>query len=85
MENEYLSGMVDIEQVVYSYYSIMDEQHPELEEWKHAALESEMDYRNAQKQSNMLQNIPVVNENKVGRNDPCPCGSGKKYKKCCGK
>jgi preprotein translocase subunit SecA len=22
---------------------------------------------------------------KVGRNDPCPCGSGKKYKKCCGK
>lgn len=27
----------------------------------------------------------VVNENKIGRNDPCPCGSGKKYKKCCGK
>ncbi|GFP78219.1 SEC-C metal-binding domain-containing protein [Clostridium fungisolvens] len=25
------------------------------------------------------------NENKIGRNDPCPCGSGKKYKKCCGK
>ena len=24
-------------------------------------------------------------EQKVGRNDPCPCGSGKKYKKCCGK
>jgi len=23
-------------------------------------------------------------ENKVGRNEPCPCGSGKKYKKCCG-
>lgn len=27
----------------------------------------------------------VVNDNKIGRNDPCPCGSGKKYKKCCGK
>lgn len=26
-----------------------------------------------------------VNKNKVGRNDPCPCGSGKKYKNCCGK
>ncbi|MCX5999137.1 MAG: SEC-C metal-binding domain-containing protein [Chloroflexi bacterium] len=26
----------------------------------------------------------VRNEPKVGRNDPCPCGSGKKYKKCCG-
>jgi preprotein translocase subunit SecA len=29
---------------------------------------------------------PIVNKTqKVGRNDPCPCGSGKKYKKCCGK
>lgn len=27
----------------------------------------------------------AVRENIVGRNDPCPCGSGKKYKKCCGK
>ena len=35
--------------------------------------------------------VPLVREPvrreapKVGRNDPCPCGSGKKYKKCCGK
>jgi preprotein translocase subunit SecA len=29
---------------------------------------------------------PVTREEaKVGRNDPCPCGSGKKYKKCCGR
>ena len=27
----------------------------------------------------------VVKGEKIGRNDPCPCGSGKKYKKCCGK
>ena len=27
---------------------------------------------------------PKVNEHKVGRNDLCPCGSGKKYKNCCG-
>ena len=27
----------------------------------------------------------VVRKNKVGRNDPCPCGSGKKYKHCCGR
>jgi len=26
---------------------------------------------------------PKVKENKIGRNDPCPCGSGKKYKNCC--
>jgi len=29
-------------------------------------------------------NQPVVRDDKVGRNEPCPCGSGKKYKKCCG-
>ncbi len=28
---------------------------------------------------------PTEAEKKVGRNDPCSCGSGKKYKKCCGK
>ncbi len=28
---------------------------------------------------------PVRNDSTVGRNDPCPCGSGKKYKNCCGK
>ena len=27
----------------------------------------------------------TVRSEKIGRNDPCPCGSGKKYKKCCGK
>ena len=27
---------------------------------------------------------PVKAEKKPGRNEPCPCGSGKKYKKCCG-
>lgn len=28
---------------------------------------------------------PIVNAAKIGRNDPCPCGSGKKYKQCCGR
>jgi SWIM/SEC-C metal-binding protein len=27
--------------------------------------------------------VPIQSE-KIARNDPCPCGSGKKYKKCCG-
>ncbi|MBO7605782.1 MAG: SEC-C domain-containing protein [Elusimicrobiaceae bacterium] len=27
---------------------------------------------------------PIVKNKEPGRNDPCPCGSGKKYKKCCG-
>ena len=33
-----------------------------------------------------VKRTPVVNQGpKVGRNDPCPCGSGKKYKNCCGR
>ena len=36
-------------------------------------------YREAKKMNT------IVKEKKIGRNDPCPCGSGKKYKKCCGR
>jgi len=36
-------------------------------------------------QSEAVKSQPLINANKIGRNDPCPCGSGKKYKKCCGK
>lgn len=32
-----------------------------------------------------LKNDPVRNSNMIGRNDECPCGSGKKYKNCCGR
>jgi len=33
-----------------------------------------------------VKDVPLHREEpKVGRNDPCPCGSGKKYKKCCGR
>jgi len=31
----------------------------------------------------MNPKAPTVRVQKIGRNDPCPCGSGKKYKKCC--
>ena len=31
-----------------------------------------------------IQRQPIIKKKKIGRNEPCPCGSGKKYKKCCG-
>jgi hypothetical protein len=34
-------------------------------------------------QEELVQLEPVRTEPKIGRNEPCPCGSGKKYKKCC--
>lgn len=36
------------------------------------------------KDGNMVKDKPL-SVTKVGRNEPCPCGSGQKYKKCCGK
>lgn len=52
-----------------------------LEEWDNIYNEEEKkalvdEYRRSR---------TVVKEAKIGRNEPCPCGSGKKYKKCCGK
>ena len=55
-------------------------------------LEEVEEIRRKQKQDYILsrgEDAPVSktikrSQVKVGRNDPCPCGSGKKYKKCCG-
>ena len=53
----------------------------ELPQWKEIFSESELKklYKE-QKESTTIRK-----GKKIGRNDPCPCGSGKKYKKCCGK
>ena len=52
-----------------------------LEEWKKIFDEDKLqELYKEQKRS-----TTVVNEAKIYPNDPCPCGSGKKYKKCCGK
>ena len=37
-----------------------------------------------QEVTNKVEN-PTTKPKEIGRNDPCPCGSGKKYKNCCGK
>ncbi len=41
--------------------------------------------RNSEANRQPVKQQPVVAEKKIGRNDPCPCGSGKKYKQCHGK
>lgn len=52
-----------------------------LDEWKEIYDDETRD----RLYKEMKRSMTVVNEGpKIGRNDPCPCGSGKKYKKCCG-
>ena len=55
----------------------------------HAKREQEEDYKKqlpGEDEPNLPPPVePIKSEHgKVHRNDPCPCGSGKKYKKCCG-
>ncbi|MFZ2154166.1 MAG: preprotein translocase subunit SecA [Candidatus Moraniibacteriota bacterium] len=49
------------------------------------ALKKMRDNASSNKGGEEVKRKPIINTNTVGRNDPCPCGSGKKYKKCCGK
>lgn len=52
-----------------------------LEEWDGVLTEEKM----AEIVKDFKRSKTVVKEKEPGRNDPCPCGSGKKYKKCCGR
>lgn len=65
--------IIDIDYSRYDEKSIPDDQRDILfEQGKARAAERIQNYRN-------------VYGNKIGRNEPCPCGSGKKYKRCCGR
>lgn len=89
LSQEIWGGMVDIEEMFYSFYKIIGREHELMEEWKEIIEEKEqhmkdlkdMSFEDLMKQHQKSTPITVT---KVGRNDPCPCGSGKKYKKCCG-
>ncbi|WP_320007056.1 preprotein translocase subunit SecA [Maridesulfovibrio sp.] len=52
------------------------------DEFQHKEKQSDLEYSDSE---NVKKKPKRRDEPKIGRNDPCPCGSGKKYKKCCGK
>ena len=52
-----------------------------LPQWKEIYSEEELKLMYKEHK----ESTTIRREKKIGRNDPCPCGSGKKYKKCCGK
>jgi preprotein translocase subunit SecA len=65
-----------------SVYQISNVVHEQLSGYDHLSRDMADQAQAAEPQK--VQTI-VRDEPRVGRNDPCPCGSGKKYKKCCGK
>jgi len=71
---------VDFEKLYFNMLAAGAEHLHQLPEWTSVLSAEEMaSIAKAYKKSKT-----VVKEEQPGRNDPCPCGSGKKYKKCCG-
>ena len=72
------------EDVIGQLFHVQVTREEEVEELdQQARQETEFDLSRGQGEG--AKQKPVVAGQKVGRNEPCPCGSGKKYKKCCGK
>ncbi len=67
---------------VESVYQVSSQVHEQLQGYDH--LSRELADQQAAAEPQKIKQI-VREEIRVGRNDPCPCGSGKKFKKCCGK
>ncbi|QHE54378.1 hypothetical protein GS400_17235 [Pontibacillus sp. HMF3514] len=98
IETGYDTQMLLLEEVLYPNLVINKIDHPKLDKWKvlldkenapekeeqmHREIQAKFEEFKKQKANN--QATQPIKSTKVGRNDPCPCGSEKKYKKCCGK
>ena len=65
---------------------VQEDEVARLEEERRQERERELEMARLASAASEQENKPVQRkEQKVGRNAPCPCGSGRKYKKCCGK
>lgn len=70
---------IDLEKLYYNMLSAKADWLYSLPQWDQLlTLEQRKEIKKEYNESRIIRN-----ENKIGRNDPCPCGSGKKYKKCC--
>lgn len=70
------------EEEVITFVELFQELSNETRKWSYRGWTP--DELNALQEKKAPKNVPVT-VNKIGRNEPCPCGSGKKYKKCHGK
>jgi preprotein translocase subunit SecA len=69
---------IDFEKLFWNMHDAKAEWLYKLDSWQNVISEDRRteiakEYRESQ----------IVRVEKIGRNDPCPCGSGKKYKQCC--
>ncbi|MCM0647137.1 SEC-C metal-binding domain-containing protein [Clostridium swellfunianum] len=79
-ENTEIELKIDFEKLYFNMLDAKADYLYELPQWEGIFSKE----KRKEIQVKWRETKTIVNENKVGRNDPCPCGSGKKYKKCCG-
>lgn len=80
-ENTQVSLDIDYEKLYYNMVGCRAEWLYTLDAWDDILTEE----RRKELYKESRNSGTVVKGKKIGRNDPCPCGSGKKYKKCCGR
>ena len=80
-EETELDSTIDFEKLYYNMLGAKAEWLYGLEEWDGIFTAEKRQEITKRFKEDHIYRAPV----KVGRNEPCPCGSGKKYKNCCGK
>lgn len=79
-ENSQIDLVIDFEKLYKKMVEYRAEHLYTLKQWDNIFDETKQKALYAEQRNSRT----VVKGKKIGRNDPCPCGSGKKYKKCCG-
>jgi hypothetical protein len=80
-EESEIKAELDFEKLLWNMHDAKAEWLYGMEEWENIFDEN----KRKQIKKDYNRSKIVVKGEKIGRNDPCPCGSGLKYKKCCGK
>ncbi len=76
---------IEVLSVVIPACTLTGQDYPELPAWRAALAAPRRAYHPPEPPAPVHRGPPPItrDDTRVGRNDPCPCGSGKKYKKCC--
>lgn len=83
IDDGYDSGIVDLREPLYAACKMLGLEAEELQAWKKDFNARELKLKRVRDSFNSGRQASP--SKKVGRNEPCPCGSGIKYKKCCGR
>ncbi len=80
-ESSNISLKIDFEKLYFNMLEAKADYLYNLPQWE-AILSKE---KRKEIHKEWVSSKTIVKTNKIGRNEPCPCGSGKKYKNCCAK